>query len=222
MALTGPRRPPQSGKADSLVVFVHGYGADGNDLIGLAAPLAQILPNTAFAAPNGPEPCPSASRQWFPIAELDPRAMHSGVLAAAPLLRSYIDAELARYQLAPDRLALVGFSQGTMMALQLGLGPLKPAALVGFSGILTGAAAPSDSFPPVFLSHGGADPLIPPDALFATASLLAAAGVRVQWHLSPETGHGIDDIGLTLAADFLALALAGRLKTVGPASCPVK
>jgi phospholipase/carboxylesterase len=219
MALSGPRRGAKNGTANALVVFVHGYGADGNDLIGLAAPLADILPDAAFAAPDAPHVCPGARFQWFPIAELNPEVMHKGVVAAAPGLKDYIVAELQRLALPPSRLALIGFSQGTMMALHLGLeaglGALKPAAIVGFSGVLTGEVQPAADFPPVLLSHGGADPLIPPEALFLTAGTLGAAGVRVQWHLSPGVGHGIDETGLSRAANFLKLALAGRLAAEG-------
>lgn len=219
MALSGPRRPAASSKADSLIVFVHGYGADGNDLIGLAAPLAQLLPGTAFAAPDAPEPCPGARFQWFPIAELNPKAMHKGVTAAAPVLQDYIEAELQRLELSPERLALIGFSQGTMISLHLGLGILKPAAIIGFSGVLTGELAAATDRPPVFLSHGSADPLIPPEALFLTAGALGAAGVRVQWHLSPDLGHGIDEAGLSRAGNFLKLAFAGRLAAYGECRC---
>ena len=215
MALSGPRRPAASGKANALVVFLHGYGADGNDLMGLAEPLAQVLPDAAFAAPDAPHACPGARFQWFAIAELNTEVMHKGVLAAAPGLKTYVEAELQRHALPPSRLVLIGFSQGTMLALHLGLGPLKPAAIVGFSGVLTGEPPPAVDFPPVFLSHGGADPLIPPEALFLTAGALGAAGVRVQWHLSPGGGHGIDETALSLAAGFLQLALAGRLAAHG-------
>lgn len=218
MALSGPRLEPRSGKATHLVVLVHGYGADGNDLIGLAQPLAKVLPTVAFVAPNAPEPCPGAGFQWFPITQLDPRLMHKGVLAAAPVLLEFVESELKRLALTPDRLALVGFSQGTMLSLHLGLGGLKPAAIVGFSGLLTGAPQKGEA-PPVFLAHGGADPLIPPEALFLTVGSLGAAGVRVQWHLSPGVGHGIDDSAIALAANFLAMAFAGRLKATGEAAC---
>lgn len=220
MALSGPRLNPRNGKASHLVVLVHGYGADGNDLIGLAGPLAEVLPGAAFVAPDAPQRCPGARFQWFPIAELDPQVMHKGVVSAAPGLKEFIESELKRLELPPERLALIGFSQGTMLSLHLGLGPLKPAAIVGFSGILTGTPADKlDRSPPIFLAHGSADPLIPPEALFLTAGTLGAHGVRVQWHLSPGVGHGIDETGLALAADFLALAFAGRLAATGEAAC---
>jgi len=218
MALSGPRLEPKNGKADALVVLLHGYGADGNDLIGLAQPLSLILPSAAFVAPDAPLPCPGARFQWFPIAELDPERMHEGVLSAAPALESFVDAELRRLSLTANRLVLIGFSQGTMMALHLGLGRRRPAAIVGFSGMLTGEPKKGDA-PPVFLAHGGADPLIPAEALYLTAATLGAFGVRVQWHISPELGHGIDDAGLSIAGSFLALALTGRLAASGEACC---
>lgn len=220
MVLAGPRQEPNNGKATELVVLCHGYGADGNDLIGLAPALRRLLPQAAFVAPNAPEPCPGAGFQWFAITELDPAAMHRGVVAATPALETFVRSELARLSLAADRLALVGFSQGTMMALHLGLGALRPAAIVGFSGMLTGAPATNDA-PPVLLAHGEADPLIPAEALFLTAATLGACGVRVQWHLSPGLGHGIDETGIALAGAFLAMAFAGRLQADGEASCPL-
>lgn len=218
MALSGPRLEPRSGKATHLVVFVHGYGADGKDLMGLAQPFAQRLPTAAFVAPDGPERCPGAGFQWFPITQLDPRLMHKGVTTAAPVLLEFVESELKHLSLTPDRLALVGFSQGTMLSLHLGLSALKPAAIVGFSGLLTGTPTKGEA-PPVFLAHGGSDPLIPPEALFLTAGALGASGVRVQWHLSPGLGHGIDENAIAMAANFLALAFAGRLAASGEAAC---
>jgi phospholipase/carboxylesterase len=198
--------------------MVHGYGADGEDLIGLAEPLSRLMPGAAFVAPNAPYPCPGARFMWFPITDLNPSAMHMGVTKAAPLLQSFIESELQRHSLTADRLALVGFSQGTMLSLHLTLGGLNPAAIVGFSGVLTGPAKPQENIPPVFLAHGTADQVIPVDALFMTAGALAAAGARVQWHLTPGMGHGIDEEGLSQAGSFLKHAFAGRLAAQGPAS----
>ena len=220
MALSGPHLSPKSGKATALVVLLHGYGSDGNDLISLAEPLSQLLPGAAFVAPNAPVPCPGAGFMWFPIAELDPHVMHKGVAATAPSLLTFIESELQRLALGADRLALIGFSQGTMLALHLGLSHLKPAAVVGFSGVLTGEGPNKvpEQLPPYFLAHGTADEVIPPDALFVTARTLGAIGARVQWHLSAGIGHGIDDNALALAGNFLRLAFDGRLSAAGPAS----
>jgi phospholipase/carboxylesterase len=128
--LTGPTLAPARGAATHLVVLVHGYGADGQDLIGLAPHWQRLLPTAAFAAPNAPMRIPGGpGYQWFPISRIDPHEMQKGVEAAGPALDAYLDGELARLGLPPERLALVGFSQGTMLSLHLGL-RRKPAAFV--------------------------------------------------------------------------------------------
>ena len=225
--LSGPRLPPARGTATHLVVLCHGYGADGNDLIGLAPFWQRLLPTAAFVAPNAPERCAgSPGFQWFPITRLDPSEMQRGVTRAGGLLDAFLDAELARHRLSADRLALVGFSQGTMMSLHVGLGRAsKPAAIVGFSGMFAAAENPpvfGADIPPVLLVHGDADPMIPIEALFVSASALGRAGAAVQWHISPGIGHSIDEQGLTLGGGFLALALSGRLKRdTASISCPI-
>jgi phospholipase/carboxylesterase len=221
--LTGPRLPPRAGAATHLVVLLHGYGADGNDLIGLAPHFQQLVPTAAFASPNAPERCPGAGYQWFALSRIDPHELVRGVAAAAPALDAFLDAELARLALADDRLALVGFSQGTMMALHVGMRRARaPGAIVGFSGVLAdGGQTPArtDAKPPVFLAHGDADPLIPAPATIEAANGLAAAGVPVQWHISPGIQHGIGPDGMRMAAEFLAAALAGRRDPRGQVSC---
>src|SRR5690242_16907326 len=152
--LSGPRLPPARGSATHLVVLCHGYGADGNDLIGLAPFWQRLLPTAAFVAPNAPEPCSAGfGYQWFPISRLDPHEMARGVESAAASLDSFLESELARLGLAADKLALVGFSQGTMMSLHVGLRrAVKPAAIVGFSGMLAGELAPlAPDTPPILL-----------------------------------------------------------------------
>ena len=199
-----------SGKADSLVVLLHGYGADGNDLMALGQDWAPQMPNTAFASPNAPFPLPMAGpsgRQWFELTMRDPSEYWRGVNEAAPVLNAYLDEELARYELAGNRLALVGFSQGTMMALHVGLRRMPQlAAIVGYSGRLAGPEHLADEIrarPPILLSHGDQDELIPVDALHDASAALAACEIAVQWHISPGLGHGIDLTGLRLGEDFL-------------------
>src|SRR5580700_1991699 len=122
--LDGPRLEPQAGgAARQLVVFLHGYGADGNDLIEIGRAWQPLLPHCAFVSPHAPEPCGEApvGRQWFALTFRDPNERWIGVNKAAPLLDRFLDAELARRALPPSALALVGFSQGTMMALHVGL-----------------------------------------------------------------------------------------------------
>ena len=224
-ALTGPRLPPLRGRATHLVVLCHGYGADGNDLIGLAPHWQRLLPTVAFAAPNAPEPCAGSPSgyQWFPISRLDPADMERGVESAAEALEAFLAAELARLELPPERLALVGFSQGTMMSLHVGL-RRKPAAIVGYSGMLAGAEhleKLSPETPPVLLIHGDQDPMILVSALFASATALGRAGACVQWHISPGIGHSIDQDGLVLGGEFLTLAFQGRLARASEASCAI-
>jgi phospholipase/carboxylesterase len=223
MALTGPTLAPLRGPATHLVVLVHGYGADGNDLIGLASHWQSLLPTVAFAAPNAPTPVPgSAGYQWFPIQRIDPREMQTGVEASGPILEAYLEAELVRLNIAPENLALAGFSQGTMMALHVApRRAVQPAAIVGFSGMLAGPP-PDGPVPPVLLTHGTADSVIPPQAMLAAAAELGLCGAAVQWHLAPGMGHGIDPEGLMLAGQFLEQAFRGLLKTTGPASCVLK
>jgi phospholipase/carboxylesterase len=227
-ALSGPRLPPQRGAATHLVVLCHGYGADGNDLIGLAPHWQRALPTVAFVAPNGPERCAGSPTgfQWFAISRLDPGETQTGVESAAAALNAFLDSELARLELPGDRLALVGFSQGTMMSLHVGLKRnVKPAAIVGYSGMLARGTAmeplPADT-PPILLVHGDADQMIPPDAMFATAGMLGHAGACVQWHVAPGVGHGIDPIGLEMGGKFLSMAFRHQLRRRSPeVNCPV-
>jgi phospholipase/carboxylesterase len=221
--LDGPRLAPRSGAARQLVVFLHGYGADGNDLIELGRAWQNLLPQAAFASPHAPEPCGQAptGRQWFALTFRDPDERWVGVNKAAPLLQRFLDAELKRHQLPPSALALVGFSQGTMMALHVGLRrATAPVAIVGYSGLLVeppeditpeAFAAEITSRPPVLLVHGDRDDVIPPQALFQATQGLAALGVSAEWHLSQGVGHGIDAEGLRHGGEFLARRFAIRV-----------
>ena len=220
-SLSGPRLEPLEGPASHLVVLVHGYGSDGNDLIGLAPHWQSQMPGAAFVAPNGPDPVPgSPGFQWFPISRIDPREMQTGVESAGPLLEQFLDEELARLSLPPERLILVGFSQGTMLSLHVGLRrATPPAAIIGLSGLLAGPPPQRQDGPPIFLSHGDADQVIPVQAMLAAATTLGTAGRAVQWHLAHGVGHGVDPETMALAGGFLSLAFRGLLHRSGPASC---
>jgi phospholipase/carboxylesterase len=219
-SLSGPRLEPLQGPASHLVVLVHGYGSDGNDLIGLAPHWQSQMPGAAFVAPNGPDPLPgSPGFQWFPISRIDPQEMRKGVDAAGPVLEQFLDEELARHSLTPDRLILVGFSQGAMLSLHIGLRrAVPPAAVVSLSGLLPGPAPKRDDGPPIFLGHGDADQVVPVQAMLAAAAMLGVAGRRVQWHLARGVGHGVDPETMALAGGFLGLAYRGLLRRPGPAS----
>jgi phospholipase/carboxylesterase len=208
--IDGARLAPASGgKAKSLVVFIHGYGADGNDLIGLGREWAAALPDTAFASPHAPNPCAQSpmGREWFPLTMRDPHEYARGVEAARPVLDAFLDQELSRLGLDDSRLALVGFSQGTMLALHCG--PKRGgtiAGILGYSGLLAdpaALAAGETRRPPVLLVHGNQDGVIPVAALFGAVQGLAAAGIPVEWHVSEGTPHGIAPDGMALGGTFL-------------------
>ncbi len=211
--LSGPRVPARRpGPPRQLVVLLHGVGADGNDLIELAPALARHLPHAAFVAPNGPEPCDMApfGHQWFSLRDRRPAALLAGVQASLPVLNAFLDAELRDAGLGPHQLALVGFSQGTMLALYAALRRTPAvAAVLGYSGALLGAERlPAElvSRPPVFLIHGDADPIVPVQALHAAVQGLQTGAVPVQWAIRPGLGHGIDQESLEHGAAFLAAA----------------
>lgn len=197
-----------------MVIFLHGYGSNGDDLIGLASYWRAALPNTVFISPNAPEICPGAPNgyQWWGLSNLTPGGRAAGVRKPAAVLDSFIDDQLARFGLAEGRLALVGFSQGTMMALHVG--PRRAQALagiVGYSGML---ADPDElrtevrTRPPVLLVHGDADEVLPVTSMPQAKLGLEAAGLDVVTHVSPRLGHSIDEKGLQLGATFLAHRLS--------------
>src|ERR1700736_6042493 len=219
--LDGPRLEPRSGAARRRVVSLHGYAADGNALTEIGRAWQGLLPQAAFVSPHAPEPCGQApvGRQWFPLFTRSVDERWTGVNHAAPVLARFLDAELARRNLPASALALVGFSQGTMMALHVGLRrATAPFAIVGYSGVLVapfGAkpeklAGEIKSRPPVLLIHGDRDDLIPVDALFQSAAGLASLGIPVEWHMSLGVGHGIDQEGLRHGGEFLARRLTAR------------
>lgn len=225
-ALDGPRLPASGGRANGLVVFLHGYGADGNDLIELGRAWRALTPQAAFVSPHAPERCPGAplGRQWFALSNRlpdDPAGAEerwNGAVKARGAIDAFLDAELQRLGLDDSKLALVGFSQGTMMAMHVGLRRSRaPAAIIGYSGALVGAerlkeatARDARGAPPILLIHGDQDPMIPLEAMFMASEALAGAGIPVEWHVSLGIGHGIDEGGLRHGGLFLAQALSGR------------
>lgn len=226
--LTGPSVPAASGTTKSVVILLHGYGADGNDLIGLAPQLAAALPDTSIYSPNAPFPCELSpfGRQWFSLAEYDPEFLRrapetmSGALAAmaegarknAAYVDDFINHVMETHDVSADKVALVGFSQGTMMALQTAPRREKQiAGVVGFSGALLGEQAFGSeikSRPPMVLVHGTADPIVPIEASRLAKETLAANGIEVSLHERPNLQHGIDAEGFEIALSFLKTYLA--------------
>lgn len=198
-------------KADAVVVFLHGYGADGADLLGLADPLAPHLPGTAFYAPDAPERSVNNPMgfQWFPIPWLDgsteaqaKEAMGRSIGA----VNAFLDKVLTDEGLTPDRMVLIGFSQGTMMTLHVA--PRRDqavAGIVGFSGRLLAPELIDEVKvrPPVLLAHGDQDPMVPFADMGLAAGALEQAGFDVQTHVMKNTPHGISPDGLSVALQFL-------------------
>jgi phospholipase/carboxylesterase len=201
--------PHKDGKAGHLVILLHGYGADGNDLIGLAPVLGPLMPDVVFYAPNAPYPCEGNpfGYQWFPVSRLDPALALAGVRSAAPLVDAFLDEKMAEHGLDESRTCLIGFSQGTMMALHVGLRRARPlAGIVGFSGMLAGAEILKDeikSRPPILLAHGDSDEMLPHVLTERAAEALRQNGVPVVVHIAEGVGHGINETALSHAARFL-------------------
>ena len=204
--------PASGGPAKQLVVLLHGLGADGADLIALAPMLAESFPDAVFVAPDAPHPCDMApfGRQWFSLQQMTMDHLLEGARASEPTLNAFIDRELGAHGLADAALAVVGFSQGTMMALHCCLRrPASPAALVGFSGFLIAPerlAADITVRPPVLLVHGTEDEVIPFEAMAVARDGLRAAGLEVEAVARPGLGHGIDPEGITLCGRHLERA----------------
>ncbi|MDH5750421.1 MAG: phospholipase [Rhodospirillales bacterium] len=209
--LQGPALPPASGGAPKqLVVLLHGVGADGNDLIGLAPYFQQVLPEALFVSPNAPYSFDMApfGYQWFSIQDFRPETRLTGVRSAAPIVDRFLDTLLGAHGLDDAQMALIGFSQGTMMSLHVGLRRERTlAGILGYSGMLVGGELLKEeikSKPPVRLIHGDADEILPVDSLPAAVEGLEGAGVMVDSFIRPGLGHGIDEEGIRLGQTFLA------------------
>jgi phospholipase/carboxylesterase len=211
ITLDGPKVAPKSGGTPKqLVVFLHGYGSNGEDLISLAPYWADLLPDAEFASPNAPFPCeqnPFGGFQWFGLEDRSAEMRLGGTRAAATHLDAFLDAALKARGLDESKLALVGFSQGTMMSLHVGpRRAVAPAAIVGFSGALIAPdalTAELKSKPPVLLVHGMADPVVPFAAMGTAAQALQALGLKVEAIARPGLPHSIDQEGLARGGRFL-------------------
>lgn len=197
----------------SLVVLLHGYGANGEDLMDLAHEWAPHLPDTVFVSPDAPNKCDMTpfGYQWFGLGDWSPLALSRGAQAVAPWLNEFIEAQLEQYRVTPDHMALVGFSQGTMMALYHALRrPQKIAGVLGYSGALI-CTEEWDKItlqqPEICLIHGIADNVVPVAAHYHAAQMLQAKGLTFEGHVLSGLMHGINDYGLKIGREFLARVL---------------
>ncbi len=215
LTLDGPTLAPVSGaKPQQLVIMLHGIGSDGDDLIGLAPYFQKVLPEAFFISPHAPfafdmaPPEIQSGHQWFSLQDDSLSARLAGAQTAAPILDTFIDQQLAATGLADDKMALIGFSQGTMMALHVGLRRASPmAGILGYSGMLVAPELLAESIksrPPVYLIHGDADEVVPPGSLPEAVAGLETVGVEVESHSCPGLGHGIDDDGVSQGMEFIA------------------
>ena len=211
--VNGASLKPRSGAAPKqIVLLLHGFGSSGTDMISLAPHWQEALPDALFLAPHAPQRCiMGAGYQWWGLSGLSPQALSAGAALAAPAIDAFIDRKLDQYGLTEADLVLVGFSQGTMMALHVGLRRARQvAAVIGYSGMMTGVAELAHkpiAKPPVLLVHGSADPVVPVAALHAAESELRRLGVDVSIHVSRGLAHSVDPVGLRLGREFSAKAL---------------
>ncbi len=205
---------PKSGKSPtSMVILLHGLGANGADLISLARYWEHALPDTVFVSPDAPFPCDMApvGFQWFSLQEWTPESMLKGVEEAAPVLNAYIDGMLKQYNIAPDKLALAGFSQGTMMSLYVGPRRVpKIAGVLGYSGALVGGEGlGGDKIQkiPVHLFHGDVDMVVPLSAYHMAKQVLESNGFEVGGGITRGLSHSIDQDGIEAGAAFFSRVL---------------
>lgn len=213
--VNGSSLAPASGEPPKqIVLLLHGYGSNGADLISLAPSWQAALPDALFLAPNAPLRLGlGGSYQWWPLTALAPQALAAGAAKAAPAIDAFIDRKLRQYSLTDAQLAMVGFSQGTMMALHVGLRRRQQiAGIVGYSGMLTGAHELKHTeitLPPVLLVHGSADAIVPVTASHTAKADLHRLGIDVAVHVSAGLGHSVDPVGLKLGGEFLSKSLLG-------------
>ena len=212
--ISGPIIEPSSGNPPKqMIIFVHGYGADGNDLIGLANYFQSTLPEAIFLSPHAPEACSMnpSGYQWFDLTSTDPAVLWSKILVAADHLNEFIDSKLLEYNIAEENLALIGFSQGTMMSLHVSLRRKNTmAAVLGYSGRLIGADLLKDdliSKPSIYLIHGDQDPMVPYQESLTAEKVLKVYSIDIKTHISEHTQHSIAEDGLRIGVDFLASKL---------------
>jgi phospholipase/carboxylesterase len=209
--LDGPRLEPASGNGtDSLIILLHGHGSNGADMIELARAWQPQFPNAAFVAPDGLQAMGGGARRWFPVTNAAPEELAAGAEAARPEIEAFIDAEEKRYGVGRARTVIVGFSQGTIVALNLAIKTKHPlAVIIGFSGMLAASSVSkvTAQATPITLLHGALDRLIPASAVSTAEAVLTQAGFSVTNTVFDGLGHGIDERSRAAGANAIAKAL---------------
>ena len=212
--LSGPEAAPASGgPAKQLIIFVHGYGANGEDLISLSRYYAQVAPDAAFISPDAPYRCDGAPMgfQWYDVWMKDPVERLAAIRSTGEIFDNFVTGQLARHGLSEDKLVLIGFSQGTMMSLFTA--PRREnaiAGIVGYSGRMESAdtlKAEIRSKPPVVMVHGDSDELLAVSEMETAAATLRDCGVEIDTHIRPGLGHGIDEEGIRVGLAFVQKVL---------------
>ena len=212
--LSGPEAAPASGgPAKQLIIFVHGYGANGEDLISLSRYYAQVAPDAVFISPDAPYRCDGAPMgfQWYDVWMKDPAERLAAIRSTGEIFDNFVTGQLARHGLSEDKLVLIGFSQGTMMSLFTA--PRREnaiAGIVGYSGRMESAdtlKAEIRSKPPVVMVHGDSDELLAVSEMETAAATLRDCGVEIDTHIRPGLGHGIDEEGIRVGLAFVQKVL---------------
>lgn len=214
ITLSGPMLPPKSGQAaKQVMVLLHGYGADGSDLIGLGGEWRDRFPDMLFVSPNAPWPCGRnpGGFEWFPVNDPPIESFRrEGADRARPVIVNFLIDLWAQTGLAARDTVLCGFSQGAMMALHTGLSlDHEVRAIIAFSGALIPPPEPW-SKPPVALIHGDLDGVVPVQLSRDAEVALRAAGIDVRLHIERDMSHGIAPDGLGFAGAFLDEAMAAK------------
>lgn len=201
------QKPASGGKQKQIIVLLHGYGSNGQDLISLAPYWAPAAPDAVFISPDAPFPCEAGfGHQWFSLAEYTPQKLLEGAQQAHPILDNYLDKLLKTYELTADKMMLVGFSQGTMMSLYTGLRRKEAlAGVLGYSGALIGLDdVDNENKPPIRLIHGENDSVVPVAAYHKATEELQSKGYNVSGHTSPHLEHSIDEKGIESGLEFIS------------------
>ena len=198
-----------SGQTKKIVILSHGYGADCNDLVSIGEYWQRFLPDTAFVAPNAPTVCQinRSGFEWFDLMQTSIEKINEEFKSALVKLDEFIEAQLLEYKLTKKDLFLMGFSQGTMMSLQLGLSYKEPVGgILGYSGKIYNFEMLKKNIkskPPVVLFHGTEDTIIPLEEMYASYELLRAQSIDVTYKVFENCGHSITPEGLSLGLKFI-------------------